>query len=406
MYPQQHYNRNIFQHLYETSGSQAVHYARRYETQLYQAKAMKNKIWFISECLKNKVCPKTYGRMEKRPWSGEAFSSFQEGYIKDQLQELKEKKEAAFAGVRRIQNTLQKTIRGEWYNQVGGQVNCRVNFDINRNMVNIKNKFERLFTNSVWIKFSSMDNIKNISSTLLTRDETAAPGLGLNFCVGTTNNINTEFNSKINYLNVEQHNDLAPFLRGVMIGSNENNLGDILPVRFSTALKRLKSYKDIRIMKADKGGSIVIMNSSEYREKMYRLLDDETTYAKIENPPTVQKLQNTFNQNVKKIISKLCNGKDTLCNKLFSSKLPELACIYGSPKIHKDGCPLRPIVSSMKSPTKNLAVWLARELGIYLGKFSESHVKHSVDFIEKVKNKNIKGHMVLYCCSAFSIAIA
>ncbi|XP_066969999.1 uncharacterized protein [Macrobrachium rosenbergii] len=149
-------------------------------------------------------------------------------------------------------------------------------------------------------------------------------------------------------------------------------------------------------MKADKGGSIVIMNSSEYREKMYRLLDDETTYAKIENPPTVQKLQNTFNQNVKKIISKLCNGKDTLCNKLFSSKLPELAYIYGSPKIHKDGCPLHPIVSTMKSPNKNLAVWLAGELGIYLGKFSESHNKHSVDLIEKVKNKNIKGHMVSF----------
>ncbi|XP_066988204.1 uncharacterized protein [Macrobrachium rosenbergii] len=54
MYPQQHYNRHIFQHLYETSGTQAVHYAGIYETQLYQAKAMKNKIWFISKCLENK----------------------------------------------------------------------------------------------------------------------------------------------------------------------------------------------------------------------------------------------------------------------------------------------------------------------------------------------------------------
>ena len=129
MHPRiQHLNntQNIFQHLYQVSGSVAVHEARRYETLLYQAKATKNKIWFLNECVNNKICPKTLGRIGNRPWNGEAFSSYQEDYMKNQVQELKEKKEGTFADVRRVQSKLQETIRGECYNQVVGQVNDRV----------------------------------------------------------------------------------------------------------------------------------------------------------------------------------------------------------------------------------------------------------------------------------------
>jgi hypothetical protein len=36
--------------------------------------------------------------------------------------------------------------------------------------------------------------------------------------------------------------------------------------------------------------------------------------------------------------------------------------LYGLPKIHKEECPLRPIVSTMGSPTYNLAKYLAKHL--------------------------------------------
>ena len=142
-----------------------------------------------------------------------------------------------------------------------------------------------------------------------------------------------------------------------MIGSNEYKLKEILPTRFNLAIQNLKKYKDIRVMKADKGGSIVIMNSGEYRDKMYRLLEDVNTYTKLDNPPTIGQLQTSFNENVKTITQRLGNDSNALNNK--SSRLPEYACIYGAPKIHKEGCPLRPIVSSRKAPNKNLSIWLA-----------------------------------------------
>ena len=75
------------------------------------------------------------------------------------------------------------------------------------------------------------------------------------------------------------------------------------------------------------------------------------------NPPTIGQLQTSFNENVKIITQRLGDDSNALNNKLKSSRLPEYAYIYGAPKIHKEGCPLRPIVSSRKAPNKNLSIF-------------------------------------------------
>ena len=58
--------------------------------------------------------------------------------------------------------------------------------------------------------------------------------------------------------------------------------------------------------------------------------------------------------------------------------------MYGLPKIHKDGTPLRPIVSAIGSPTYGLAKKLAQILTPLAGK-TDSYVKNSSDFVQKVK---------------------
>ena len=89
-----------------------------------------------------------------------------------------------------------------------------------------------------------------------------ALGFGLDFCLGNNEKLNIDFNSQINDLNVNGHNELSSFLRGAFSACDKNLKA--LPEKFTVALKRLTFYKDIRIMKADKGNAIVVMNSSEY----------------------------------------------------------------------------------------------------------------------------------------------
>nr|VZI00632.1 unnamed protein product [Spirometra erinaceieuropaei] len=61
-----------------------------------------------------------------------------------------------------------------------------------------------------------------------------------------------------------------------------------------------------------------------------------------------------------------------------------LARFYGLPKVHKDGAPLRPIVSLKGTPKHGLAKWLFRRLK-FLTAESDTTVSSSAQFLEKLK---------------------
>ena len=63
--------------------------------------------------------------------------------------------------------------------------------------------------------------------------------------------------------------------------------------------------------------------------------------------------------------------------------------LYGLPKIHKPEVPLRPIVSSIDSPTYNLAKFLTRIVSPLAGK-TPTFVKDSGDFVEKAKKLKLE----------------
>ena len=61
-------------------------------------------------------------------------------------------------------------------------------------------------------------------------------------------------------------------------------------------------------------------------------------------------------------------------------------CLYGLPKVHKPGVPLRPIVSFVSSPTYHLSKFLAGLLQPVVGRTS-SHVKNSREFVDFIKSQ-------------------
>nr|VZH95251.1 unnamed protein product [Spirometra erinaceieuropaei] len=61
-----------------------------------------------------------------------------------------------------------------------------------------------------------------------------------------------------------------------------------------------------------------------------------------------------------------------------------LARFSGLPKVHKDGAPLRPIVSLKGTPTYGLAKWLFRGLK-FLTAESDTTVSSTAQFLEKLK---------------------
>ena len=82
-----------------------------------------------------------------------------------------------------------------------------------------------------------------------------------------------------------------------------------------------------------------------------------------------------------------------------ASKPPRL---YGLPKIHKQGVPLRPIVSQIDAPTYHLAKYLAQSLQPHVGKTS-SYVKNSAHFIDILKNVSIEKSDILVSFDVVSL---
>ena len=61
---------------------------------------------------------------------------------------------------------------------------------------------------------------------------------------------------------------------------------------------------------------------------------------------------------------------------------------YGLPKIHKQGTPLRPIVSSCGFVTYVVAKELTKILKPLVGK-SLHHINSTQDFVEQIKNETV-----------------
>ncbi|BHF80201.1 hypothetical protein SprV_0702332500 [Sparganum proliferum] len=71
-----------------------------------------------------------------------------------------------------------------------------------------------------------------------------------------------------------------------------------------------------------------------------------------------------------------------------------LARFSGLPKVHKDGAPLRPIVSLKGTPTYGLAKWLFRRLK-FLTAESDTTVSSSAQFLEKLKGVSLHPNEVM-----------
>ena len=73
-----------------------------------------------------------------------------------------------------------------------------------------------------------------------------------------------------------------------------------------TALKQLKSNKELVVTKADKGNKVVIMNVNDYKTKLNILLSDNDTYEPCVREP-LKSWQQNYNRSLKLIFADLLN---------------------------------------------------------------------------------------------------
>ncbi|BHF79043.1 hypothetical protein SprV_0602216000 [Sparganum proliferum] len=147
------------------------------------------------------------------------------------------------------------------------------------------------------------------------------------------------------------------------------------------ALRELKADKDLVIVPADKGRATVVLDRKDYLQKAKGLLEDRQFYVPCATNP-VKALTREINATLLALEN---SGAITPTDRRMARPQDAaLARFYGLHKVHKDGAPLRPIVSLKGTPTYGLAKWLFRRLK-FLTAESDTTVSSSAQFLEKLK---------------------
>ncbi|XP_036347777.1 uncharacterized protein LOC118757146 [Rhagoletis pomonella] len=161
----------------------------------------------------------------------------------------------------------------------------------------------------------------------------------------------------------------------------------------------LKQHKDeIIVTDADKGNKTVVLYKADYTEKMRKLLEDENTYKTIRNDPTatLQRKNNTIIDDLYK--NKIIDRSEKQQLTCTAATAPRL---YGLPKIHKPGLPLRPISSSVNVPCYGLS----KHLGKILRKFTseEYNIRNAFQLKERLENIQIEEEDLLVSFDVISL---
>ena len=244
--------------------------------------------------------------------------------------------------------------------------------------------------------------VKNCSQRLLSDPELSVLAKGLNFAITPPKvpviNILTETESAASRL---------PACEGSLLRAKVATLLEKpatpksnIPVHEREALRNLRSDESIQILPADKGRCTVILDKEEYHQKCLTLLSDTKTYKRLgkRNPTS------GYKDKLVEILT-LIQTEGQIDQKEYFSVYPTTENppkFYGLPKIHKEGRPLRPIVSSCGSITHPSSKLLSKILGPLVGK-TDHHVLNSKEFVKKVKDERIEEDEVIVSYDVVSL---
>ena len=165
------------------------------------------------------------------------------------------------------------------------------------------------------------------------------------------------------------------------------------------AISDLQSNRDITIKKADKGNSIVILNTIDYLYEAQLQLSNRTFYE-----PQFTNLTSEHENKVNALVEDW-HRADLIDNKVkyfLTARRCKTAKFYLLPKIHKKNIPGRPIVSAIGCPTENLSAFVDALL-CPLVDSNPSFIRDTTDFINKISTVRLKENSIIFTCDVTSL---
>ncbi|XP_050515797.1 uncharacterized protein LOC126890693 [Diabrotica virgifera virgifera] len=162
---------------------------------------------------------------------------------------------------------------------------------------------------------------------------------------------------------------------------------------FKQAQSHLKTLKSIKLKissqnlifsKADKGNCLVILDQDSYNNKVSSFLE-ENHFTLIPTDPS-KRFIGKLKDNIKKY-SEFLSDHEAPYHKLPGN--PLIPRLYGLPKIHKVGIPIRPVVSFINTPVSILSKFILNTLKNLLNFTPHFTVLNSYQLVDKLQLINL-----------------
>ena len=124
----------------------------------------------------------------------------------------------------------------------------------------------------------------------------------------------------------------------------------LITPRLHEAAKGLQNNYDLIIRRTDISSIFVLLDRTNYISKVQNILQDATKFEKLTKNP-IEKQKNDLNDVID--AANAVKG-DVKFPKLRGEFSPSY--FYGNPKPHKDGIPIRPIISQIPTSAYNVAI--------------------------------------------------
>jgi hypothetical protein len=375
---------------------------RRLEDLLKRQVQIQNNTTFLKKCSKQNIIPKGFN-MELI--TNRFGASREISYIKEKLEiklvkttmnlNYKELHELDFE-IKKIKTSIREEVPEywSWICHLTNHSQKSTNSIIKERQINkfnklMEDKYAKLTKKLFDSTLNQKQYIHNLSSHMLTKDEADLLNLGLNYALPMQDiripMMDTAATIELKMFELEtpdiQKDKIRHGVSQIMRRHiNISNYKTDLEKWIKTSINSLKKNKSLCICKADKGNAVVILDRTDYNNKMMKMIA-EGPYEKLSDPTQ------DFSQQIAKKCQQLLDQKQ-VSEKEFESlviKEPRPPLIYGAPKIHKDGVPLRPVVDFRMSPTYNVASFLSKILK-QLALNHEYTVKNSTEFVKEISS--------------------
>jgi len=299
---------------------------------------------FLEFALHNQLLPKfTNFKLYDVSAVNEASTiKFKESLLKREIEKKKtELNDSMCSNVKTVLEFKNSTCPLYFYSAIKHLQRINQQYDSDVKHKHVK-KLSSLYGGNVFLP-KTVSNVINLSEHALSSSESSLLNKGLNFSLKYKpkpidrqiemeklymNIITKKDQQKISILN---NDNLKTKLKCFGIKHSHDPTGNPLTIGEKAAAKSLRENSDIIIKRPDKGGGVVLMDTSSYSSKLRSLVNDKSKFVACD-----KKQSEVIKNKLNRIADTFKNNNWTIYHKIRRIGQFHNGHLYGLPKLHKN----------------------------------------------------------------------